>query len=112
MPVDDGYGRRVGDTDMVGLDAHEFSVLLVRVLHALIPPALARLQQQPQGRELRGERAGDISDRGVRGVVWDDVEEEESDRDGVRREEEVDHGHFCLSQEPAGRMRAWQDRHS
>ena len=102
VPIHNRDGRRVGDADMVRLDADELPILAVGVVDAQIPSASTGLQQQPHRRELGGEGAGHVSDRSVGGEVGHEEEEEESSRESVGREEEVENRHFWRCRQGGG----------
>jgi len=93
VAVYDGDGRQIRDTDMVGLDPHEFPIFLVRLVHTLISFALPALQQQPEIRELGCEGPGDVPYPCIGSEVRDEEVERERDRDRIGRDQEIEDSH-------------------
>jgi hypothetical protein len=85
--------RLIGNTDMVRLDANEFSVLLVRLVHTLVPLALSNLPQKPEIREPGGEGSWDVPNGGIGREVRHEPEENESHGNGIGSEEDVGDRH-------------------
>lgn len=94
MPVDNCNGRFICDTDMIRLDPDQFPPFLMSIIDAEIPFSLPCLCKKPEVREFGSKRSWDLPYCGIRSQVWYNVEEGESDRDGVRREEKIHDGHF------------------
>jgi hypothetical protein len=96
MPVNLLNGLVVIDTDMVRLDAHHGSQLLMQLVHRGIPVTAAGDEQQPQVGELGGERRGDVPQVSVRHQVREYVvgDKAHGDHEGrPRGEEEVENRH-------------------
>lgn len=81
---------------MIWLDSDQLSPFLVRLINALVSLSLAGLEQEPEAREFRSEWSGDISYGGIRNNIWDEEEEDDSDRNGPGSEEEICDGHLRL----------------
>ena len=103
MPVDLLDGLVVVDADMVRLDAHHGSQLLMQLVHRGIPVAATGDEQQPQVGELGGERRGDVSQVSVRRqvreyVVGDKAHDDRKGRPGGEEEAENRHpfAEVCL----------------
>ena len=89
MRVDDRYGIRVRDRDMVWLDPNYFSVLLVSIIDSSEAPAAAALVEQPEIGESSCTRAGDVTNS-MRTEVRKKIEEKgkEEKRVGCQEERE------------------------
>lgn len=96
MSVDSIDGRFIRNTDMIGCDPDQLSILLVCCINAQVSLPLTRLQQEPQVRELRTEWTGDISKLGIRCEERDEEEEHEKRGDCPGREDEIGDGHIWI----------------
>lgn len=61
MAINDLNGLVIGHADMIRLDAHHRSKLLVHLVDSQIPVPTPAYREQPKIGELRGERRGDAS---------------------------------------------------
>ncbi|KAJ8603886.1 hypothetical protein MRB53_042021 [Persea americana] len=85
MSINDGNGRIVRDTDMIRLDPHERTILLVCSIDGERASCSPRLPEQPKITECCYTRAGDWLEGGVlqpwRYPEYGDDENGESDTD-------------------------------
>lgn len=92
MAVDQRDCARVGDGDVVRLDADQLAHLLVDVMHGKVAASLAALPQQPEVGKLGGEGCGDVAD-GLVAQVGQEVVQDGQGQQHPRREEDVEnHG--------------------
>jgi len=92
MAVDGVDGVRVRDGNMVGLDAHNLSILFVSLVDGQVAATTTALVQQPEVRERGGHGARHAAETWIAEIREEEVQHSEEQECIGRKGRKEDHG--------------------